>query len=246
MLDTSVSKVLEVVNRPAEPRDVEEANAIRNEYYFEGAPNPYMVDITRGFRLAKGAKVYIEVGTQDKGNIAWLARTKLAPGATVIDIDFNIYPHHDKKIADEMVTGGFDYHALRGDCLSSKIVGEVRRILNDRKADLIFCDSHYTYDHTIKEFGLYFPFVKDGGFLFFHDAQWSGDPNGEWPEFRKRGKGYAVADLDKTHPAYAVFGPDTPVYRFKMPEQVPSYWGTLAIFPKTASPTLLSKWFGRR
>lgn len=227
-----IPRCLESVNKPADPAEVEAANSVRSEYFYEGAPNPYMADITRAFRLAKGATVYIEVGTQDKGNIAWLSRNKLAPGATIIDIDFAEYPKHDRKIMDELTRRGFDYHPIRGDCLSAEVLNKVKQILGGREADLIFCDSHYTYDHTIKEFGLYFPLVKNGGFLFFHDAQWSGDPNGNWPEERKRGKGYAVAEIDQQYPAYAVFGPDTPLYRFRMPTSYPTYWGTLAIFPK--------------
>src|SRR3954453_4544252 len=108
---------MEVVNEPADQDDVQAADATRKEYFLEIAPNPYMVDGTRAFRLAKGASVYIEVGTQDKGNIAWVSRTKLAPGATVIDIDFIEYPDNDKKIAQELHERGVDYHPLRGNCL---------------------------------------------------------------------------------------------------------------------------------
>jgi hypothetical protein len=82
------------------------------------------------------------------------------------------------------------------------------------------------------EFALYFPLVKSGGFLFFHDAQWTGDSNSPWEEMRKVGKGFAVADLNRFYPAYAVVGPDQPVYRFTMPPVKVSFWGTLAVFPK--------------
>src|SRR3954453_9566136 len=99
---------MEVVNEPADQDDVQLADAVRKEYYLEIAPNPYMVDVTRAFRLAKGASVYIEVGTQDKGNIAWVSRTKLAPGATIIDIDFMEYPANDKKIVEELHGMGVD------------------------------------------------------------------------------------------------------------------------------------------
>jgi Cephalosporin hydroxylase len=229
---TEVPRSLDVVNGRAVEEEVEHADAIRKEYFLDLAPNPYMVDVSRAFRLAEGARVYIEVGTQDKGNIAWLSRTKLAPGATIIDIDFETYPENDAKIREELTARGFDYHALRGDCLSDEILGQVRAILAGRQADLIFCDSHYTYEHTMTEFGLYFPFVKSGGFLFFHDSIWSGDSDSEWPEMRKRGKGFAIADIDRYYPAYLVHGWDDPVRRFMMPPIDVTYWGTVAVFAK--------------
>ncbi len=229
---TAVPRILDVANARAEEADVEQANAIRGEYYLDIAPNPYMVDVSRAFRLAAGAKVYIEVGTQDKGNIAWLARTKLAPGATIIDIDFETYPENDAKIRAELTAAGFDYHPLRGDCLSDEILSEVKRILDGRQADLIFCDSHYTYEHTMSEFSLYFPLVKSGGLLFFHDSIWSGDAGAEWPEMRKRGKGFAIADLDRYYPAYLVEGWDNPIRRFVMPPLDVTHWGTVTMFPK--------------
>ncbi len=227
-----VPEHLQIVNAPTDAADLALANAIRTEYFLDIAPNPYMVDITRAFRLAQDAKVYIEVGTQDKGNVAWLSRTRLAPGATIIDIDFNEYPENDAKLADELRRNGFDYHAVRGDCLSEEVLNQVKTILNGRKADLIFCDSHYTYEHTMTEFSLYFPLVKFGGNLFFHDSVWSGDVNSEWPEMRKRGKGFAIADIDRFYPAYLVTNEADPVRRFVMPPLDVTFWGTVTIFPK--------------
>ncbi len=229
---TDVPRSLEVTNARADEADVDQAVAIRKEYFLDIAPNPYMVDVSRAFRLAKGATVYIEVGTQDKGNIAWLARTKLSPGATIIDIDFETYPENDAKIHAELTSAGFDYHPLRGDCLSEEILSKVHGILAGRQADLIFCDSHYTYEHTMTEFSLYFPLVKSGGFLFFHDSVWSGDTAAEWPEMHKRGKGFAIADLDHHYPAYLLEGWDNPVRRFTMPPLPVTYWGTVTMFPK--------------
>jgi len=229
---TDVPRCLDVTNARASEADVDHAIEVRREYFLDIAPNPYMVDVSRAFRLAKGATVYIEVGTQDKGNIAWLARTKLPPGATIIDIDFEAYPENDAKIRAELTASGFDYHPLRGDCLSDEILAQVRDILAGRQADLIFCDSHYTYEHTITEFSLYYPLVKSGGFLFFHDSVWSGDTAAEWPEMHKRGKGFAIADLDRYYPAYLLEGWDAPVRRFTMPPLPVTYWGTVTMFPK--------------
>ncbi len=224
------SKALRRCNEPLTPAEAQFANGVRKEYLHAGWPAPYMDDVARAFRLAEGAKVYIEVGTQDKGNIAWLARSKLRKGATIIDIDMIEYPDKDKKIADELAAAKFDYHPLRGDCLSDDILNRVRAILNGRSADAIFCDSHYTYAHTLTEFTLYRPLVRRGGFLLFHDSRWPGDPTRSGEE-GKKGKGLAIEQLDRFYPAWIVSGPDRPLYRPIPDVGREGYWGTLAVFP---------------
>lgn len=227
---TEAPEALQRCNEPATRAEIDLANSVRQEYLHSGWPTPYMDDVVRAFRLAAGAKVYIEVGTQDKGNIAWVARTKLAKNATIIDIDIAEYPDNDRKISEELAAAQFDYHPLRGDCLSEGILNRVREILNGRAADIIFCDSHYTYKHTLTEFTLYRPLVRKGGFLFFHDAQWPGDPARDGEE-AKPGKGSAIEQLDRFYPCWIVSGPDAPLYRPLPFAHTAGLWGTLAVFP---------------
>jgi cephalosporin hydroxylase len=215
---------------PSSAEEIQKANGVRFEYLLPGETAvPYMEDVVRAFRLAQGAKVYIEVGSQDKGNIAWLARTKLAKGATIIDIDFNAYPENDAKITAELA-GFFDYHQIRGDCLSDDVLDQVNTILAGRPADIIFCDSHYTFSHTITEFALYYPLVKQGGFLLFHDAQWPGDPTKEGEEGLK-GKGLAIEQIDRFYPTWMTVGPEIPLHRAMPIANREGHWGTLAIIP---------------
>jgi predicted O-methyltransferase YrrM len=227
---THVPEVLRCCNPPATQQEIEAADKVRREYVLPEQPPPYMHDVVRAFRVAKGAKVYIEVGTQDKGNIAWAARTKLAKGATIIDIDLLDYPQADAMLKAEMQRSGFDYHAVRGDCLSDGVLDQVRAILNGRCADAIFCDSHYTYSHTLTEFTLYQPLVRPGGVLMFHDAQWPGDP-AQAGEFGLKGKGIAIIELDRFYPAWMVTAHDTPLFRPIPTVSWGGHWGTLAMFP---------------
>jgi cephalosporin hydroxylase len=189
-----------------------------------------MLDVIRAFRIARGAKVYLEVGSQDKGNIAWLMRTALMPGATIIDVDMLAYPENEMRIRNEAERLGFDYHLVRGDCLSDETVDAVKNILGGRAVDIAFCDSHYTYTHTLAEFSIYYPLLRQGGFLLFHDAMWPGRPGASGEE-GKKGKGLAVQQLDRFHPAWMVVGPDTPLFRSLPPAEAEGFWGTLAIFP---------------
>lgn len=225
---TAVPDPLLKCNLPASDIELQQADSVRKEYLISRAPQPYMADIVRGFRLAEGAKVYVEVGSQDKGNIAWLARTKLGIGATIIDIDFNDYPANDRKIAAELADN-FDYHSIRGDCLADETIEKLKAILAGRKADIIFCDSFYTYAHTIHEFSLYFPLVRHGGHLLFHDAQWRGNPSLAGSEGEK-GKALAIEQLDRFYPAYMVVGSDTPLHRPLPTPHRGGNWGSLAVF----------------
>ena len=224
-----IPAAIAVCNAPATPGETSMAHSVRREYVIPSVGAPYIDDIVRAFRLAAGAGVYIEVGTQDKGNIAWMARTFLRPGATIIDIDMVDYPDNDERIRAEL-SSRFDYHAIRGNCLSDETLAKVKAILAGRGADIIFCDSHYTYAHTMTEFGIYYPLVRQGGFLLFHDAQWPGDPSQDG-EFGQQGKALAIAQLDRFYSAYMVQGPDTPVHRPVPTVSRNGNWGSLAIFP---------------
>ena len=226
---TEAPKRLQICNTPASDEEIASAEAVRAEYALPGADKAYMQDVVRAFRVAEGARVYIEVGTQDKGNIAWMARHKLAKGATIIDIDMLDYPQADARIKNEL-SGEFDYHAIRGDCLGEKVLSEVKRILQGRAADVIFCDSHYTFEHTLTEFTLYYPLVRRDGFLLFHNSQWPGDAQ-QSGEMGKRGKGYAIQELDRFYPAWVVVGRAKPIHRPIPLARFQGHWGTLAIFP---------------
>jgi predicted O-methyltransferase YrrM len=227
---TNIPEVLRCCNARSTVAEIETANRMRKEYLLPDQSSPYMEDVVRAFRVAQGAKVYIEVGTQDRGNIAWLARTKLARGATIIDIDSMEYADNERKLRNELEASEFDYHSIRGDCLSDEVLAKVRAILNGRAADVIFCDSHYTYAHTLTEFTLYQPLCRKGGVLLFHDAQWPGNPTRDGEEGQK-GKGLAIEQLDRFYPAWMVVGPDTPLHRALPIVSREGHWGTLAMFP---------------
>ena len=56
--------------RPAEPppsaEEFEAALRVRKQFLLDGQPEPYMDDVIRAFRLLRGCRSYVEVGTYDK------------------------------------------------------------------------------------------------------------------------------------------------------------------------------------
>lgn len=212
---------LTITNASATDQDVELAAAVRRRFEMEEYPNPYMVDIIRAFRLVDNASVYIEVGTRDKGNLAWVA-PKLAPSGLMVDVDLEQFDDAEKKLRKEI--GSLQYARIIGDSIAPTTVADVKKALNGRRADVIFCDSSHMYNHTMSEFDLYFPLVKPGGALMFHDCFWEGNDH-------DKGKCQALSMIDKYIPVYCIHM-NEPTHRFLPRSENQSIWGGVAIILK--------------
>ena len=200
-------------------RELSLADEIRRQFSIEGAPPPYMVDIVRGFRLARGRRLYVEVGTRDKGNLAY-ASTLLADDATLIDIDIEENPENEAKLGG-FLRSGQTYLKIVGDSASGAVVDQLGRVLDGRRADLIFCDSSHLYEHTLAEYALYKRLLREDGYLFFHDVFWEGNA-------RDKGKAQAIQLIDRFDPVYAIFMTD-PVHRWIPRSEKDDCWGGLGI-----------------
>lgn len=210
---------LSLMNAPADASAVELSLQRRKPFLVAGEPAPYMTDIVRAFRAAQGAKVYIEVGSRDKGNIAWLLPI-LAPDAVIIDIDIDGYPEQESRLR-ALLGPSQEYHSITGDCLSDAVLNRVKSILGARKADLVFCDTLHTYQHVLYEYEAYIQFVRAHGLLMFHDCYFEGTD-------RQKGKAHALVEIDKFKPVYAVFA-NEPVHRFHLRETNDQVWGGCGI-----------------
>lgn len=209
------------MNAPATDNEISHAISVRRRFELETWQNPYMVDICRAFRLAAGAGVYIEVGTRDKGNLAWVA-PMLAPGATMIDIDIDRFDESERRLRDELTD--VDYHVVTGDSLGPGTLKKVKNALGERKADLIFCDSSHMFAHTLSEFDLYFPLLKSGGVLMYHDCFFEGNET-------HKGKMQAMQALDRFIPVYCVYM-NEPVHRYLPRPEKTDVWGGVSILIK--------------
>jgi hypothetical protein len=218
----AIPQLLVKSNPAATPDELLTAMTIRRPYCAVGnMPEPYMVDPIRAFRLLEGARVYIEVGTRDKGNIAWAARTILAPGAAIIDVDIETFPQHEQMLRREL-GNDFEYHSIVGDSVRDKVLDDVRAALHGRLADGIFCDSSHMYNHTLTEFDRYFALLRPGGILMFHDCYWEGNET-------DKGKAQALAQIDRFDPVWVAYA-DDPIHRFlPLSRKGDGSWGGMAI-----------------
>jgi predicted O-methyltransferase YrrM len=212
------------VDAPVDQSELDIANSIRKRYELADWAEPYMVDVVRAFRILAGQSIYVEVGTRDKGNLAWVA-SKLPTTATLIDIDIERFGVSEKMLREDIVPR--EYHCITGDSISLETLVEVKKALGGRHADVVFCDSSHMYDHSLAEFELYFPLIRPGGYLMFHDAFWEGNSV-------HKGKAQAMRELDRMLPVYCVFM-NEPLHRFIPRSEKTDVWGGVSIIMKPKS-----------
>ncbi len=81
----------------------------------------------------------------------------------------------DKKISEYTLSwikkaGLEDYCKVICDDSANKELLEITNENFQDKPQLIFIDSSHTYNHTLKELDLWYKELKEGGFIFLHDA----------------------------------------------------------------------------
>ncbi len=204
---------------PATQDELRQANDIRKQFFVDGGAEAYMTDIVRAFRPVHGAKRYVEVGSRDKGNIAWISR-HLAKDAVIVDVDLENLPASEQKLRG-FISPDQTYTMIEGDSTALETVVGVEKALNGEKADVIFLDSSHMYAHFMREVSLYLPLLKKGGILLFHDALWEGNETG-------KGKAQAALAIDRFLPVYCVFM-DLPVHRILLRETKGDVWGCVGV-----------------
>jgi hypothetical protein len=215
----NLPKALDPMLPPAADEELAVANAIRQRFFTENGPGAYMVDIVRAFRVLRGARTYIEVGSRDKGNVAWVS-TLMEPDAHLIDVDLeDNLP--GERILRSMLPARQRYTKIVGNSIGASTLNQVTVALDGVGADAIFLDSSHMYDHFMSEVDLYLPLLRPGGFLMAHDALWEGADFG-------KGKAQAMLMIDRVLPVYSVVM-NLPVHRYMLWGTNKDMWGSVAI-----------------
>ncbi len=204
------------------PSDDEQklADGLRADFLLPGEGSPYMVDIVRAMRLIKGRRRYVEVGTFDKGCLAY-ASTLLSSDALLIDVDIEARPAQTARLrrfarpTQELVT-------LVGDSTSSAVLDQVASALGSATADCIFIDGNHSAEFAWADYANFVRLLAPDGLMFFHDVYWQGAPE-------CYGVSQAMEWIDRAHPVHVVFA-DHPVHRFfPMFEKSQPVWGGVGI-----------------
>jgi hypothetical protein len=204
------------------PSDAELAAALefRVRFLLDGEPMPYMVDITRAMRLVRGCRRYIEVGTFDKGNLAYVS-SLLAPNATLIDVDLQAHPDRTDHLRS-VVQPSQRLVTVTGDSTSPDALGQVREALGGAGADAVFIDGDHTAPFAWADYANFLRLTVPGGVMMFHDIFYRGDDH-------YYGVVQAMEWIDRLHPVWVVFETH-PIHRF-FPWLVKSevQWGGVGI-----------------
>lgn len=214
------------VNSPATEAELDHANAMRRKFFRDENRTPYMVDIVRAFRLAKEKKSYIEVGSRDKGNVAWVS-SLLSSNATIVDVDLENDVEAEARVRRE-IGKNQNYFCIEGNSISEDSIAGVEKYIPRGTCDVIFLDSNHMYYHFLNEMDLYMEILRPGGFMLVHDVVWEGSAD-------QKGKAPACEMIDRHMPVYLVNG-NSPVTRFMRMQKNDASWGCVGIIQKPTDP----------
>ena len=122
----------------------------------------------------ENCKTLIEIGTA-KGGTLFLFTRVVSPDAILISIDlpkgkfgggysvFRIPLYKSFKYKNQKI------FLLRENFHEYSTFEEVKKILGEKKADVLFIDGDHTYYGVKKDFEMYKKLVKNGGLIIFHD-----------------------------------------------------------------------------
>ncbi len=206
----------------ATPDELTAAQIARAPFHITGYSDPFMDDIVRAFRVFRGGSIYIEIGTFDRGNLAYAA-TLLADDALIIGVDMQDEPDRDARL-HATLSPAQKYVPITGNSRDPRVAGAVKEALGGRLADGVFIDGDHTAFGVMCDYVNFSPLVRRGGFVMFHDALWEGNE-------RYKGSSAALEQIDRFDPVYLVTARG-PLCRYLPPLFRDTVWGSVAVCPK--------------
>jgi len=118
--------------------------------------------------------IVLEIGTANGGTFFLFSRIANR-SAELISIDCypssycRGYPDYKILLYKSFASSNQKIHLLRANSHDPMTLESIKRILKGKKIDLIFIDGDHSYDGVKKDFKIYFPLVRKGGIIAFHD-----------------------------------------------------------------------------
>lgn len=211
---------LDICQPPATPEELNFFTSTRERYAVDPAKAIAAADKIRAFRLLKGMRRYLEVGTFDKFNLRYVMEM-LASDALVIDLDIaeNI-PARD--LLESERPRSQQYHCVVGDSTADETLKSVKEIAGSAPLDAIFIDANHVATYAMTDFALYGELVSRSGYVFFHDVKWEGHE-------RAKGVADALEVLHQYVPIYQVLPGHAVTRWFRPLDRKANNWGGIAI-----------------
>jgi cephalosporin hydroxylase len=168
--------------------------------------------------------VVIETGVAHGGSLVFYASLLRAMArGRVVGIDIEIRPHNRKAIeAHElapMIT------LLEGSSTDSKVVAQVRSLIQPGETVLILLDSNHSKEHVLAELAAYAPLVSIGSYIVATDGimeQVAGGPRTK-PDWKTNNPRQAALEFVSKNPGFAIVRPARPFQEGMVQEPI-SYW----------------------
>ena len=172
----------------------------------------------RAFRLMKGKRRWMEIGTESKANLAYMTHILDDPNL-IIDIDIHNNEEGKKRLYD--LSDNLNYHFLEGSSSDAIIKNRIDKILSGIKLDGLFIDGNHMFNYVFNDFASYYKYLSSDGFIFFHDIYFIGHS-------KSKGVAQFLSWLSTILPVYQISG-DRAASLY-MPHYSPeTVWGGIAI-----------------
>jgi LPS sulfotransferase NodH len=199
--------------------EIGEILKLRSKFRVGDYPDPYVNDISRAFRLMRGKKNYLEIGTFDRGNLAYMS-TILSDDAMLIGVDTQDEPKRD-SILRSFLKPGQTYHSVVGSSRNRQVVDRVRGLIGEERLDGIFIDGDHTAYGALSDYANYESMVSDEGIIFLHDSLWEGNS-------QYKGVADALEEINRHDQVYLIDGAN-PCRRFGRVMFRNENWGVVGV-----------------
>jgi len=114
---------------------------------------------------------YMEIGT-DKGGTLYYLSSLFSGKKISVDMPHSKFGHDNYNVylrdfnLKNLIN---NVNIISGDSHNEETREKVKNVLNGEKLDVLFIDGDHTYDGVKKDYEMYEDFVKDNGFILFHD-----------------------------------------------------------------------------
>jgi predicted O-methyltransferase YrrM len=215
----NVPSGLDLCRAPATTQELRQVSTVLDRFSDQNTYESKDKAKLRAFRLLAGARFYLEIGTFDKANLAYVSQL-LANDAVIIDLDV---AHNEPKDAlfNEQLRGTQRIIRVRGDSTADRTVSAVREALGENLLDAAFIDANHIARFVMADFANYAPLVHKQGLIFFHDIRWQGS-------IANKGVAQALEVIQRHVPVYQIVG-DDPVCHFVSPFTHDTLWGGVGI-----------------
>lgn len=204
---------------PATDEEIAYALKCRAPFAIPGYPDPYMPDIVRAFRLVSRARTYIEIGTFDRGNLAYVSQL-LADDALLIGVDIQAESDRDARLRS-VLKPSQRYVSVVGDSRAPATIDAALAALDGLPLDCVFIDGGHTAHAVMCDYVNFGERVRPEGLVMFHDSLWEGDA-------RFKGTSEALSEIDRFDPIYLVPGA-APCRRFMRAMWKDEIWGVVGV-----------------